>query len=159
MWSCCGCSPRKKRPDEEEALLVEYDDDTVLQRRVHEKLHTYQMLRALSTGYMPSNEQVIANLRTLLASDVLNPDETELSDSGRRLAQACKQWFKDFMHLLQDKNAEDQVQDLLWSISKARVSVNTTDVSRRVSNNRAKADATAGMPRDGCEEALADSYV
>ena len=148
MLSCCGCGGRKKRQDEEEGLLAEYDDDTALQQRVHEKLHTYQMFRALSSGFMPSNEQAIVNLRTLLASDLLNPDETELSDSGRKLAQVCKQWLQNFMRLLQDKNSDDQVQDLLWSISKSRISVNTDGVSKRVSNNRAKADATAGLLRD-----------
>ena len=49
-------------PDEEEPLLSHYDDDTVLQRQLHQKLHTYQMLRALSKGYMPSNDQAITNL-------------------------------------------------------------------------------------------------
>ena len=73
LASCCG-SRQKVRGEDTEALLTHYDDDTTLQRSVHQKLHTFQMYRAISLGYMPSTEQVIANLRTLLASDFLDPD-------------------------------------------------------------------------------------
>ena len=147
MSSCCGYGRRGKRQDDEEALLAEYDDETVLQRRVHQKMHSYQMLRALAAGYMPSNEQLIVNLRSLLASDVLNPAEPELSEDGRRLVKECKRWLQDFMRLLKDKNGEDEVQDFVWALSHARVQVNTHDVSQRVKTNRAKADATAGRSR------------
>ena len=145
MWSCWGCCGRNKRQEDEEGLLAEYGDETDLQRRVHQKMHTYQMLHAMTSGYMPSNEQVIVNLRTLLAGDLLNPDDPDLSDSGRKLAKACKQWLKEFIRLLQDKNSDDQVQDLLWALSKAEISVNTKDIGNRVSRNRAQADAAAGM--------------
>ena len=146
IWSCCGCGRKRKQQDVEEGLLAEYErhDETDLQHRVHEKMHTYQMLHALSDGYMPSNEQLVANLRTLLAADLLNPVDAELSDSGRKLTQAGRQWLKDFMRLLQEKNAEDEIQDFVWCLSKAELSVNTKDAARRASSLRTKADATAG---------------
>jgi len=133
----------RERSDEEEPLLSHYDDDTALQRRVHQKLHTYQMLRALSKGFMPSNEQAITNLRTLLSSSILNPDNSQLSDSGRALAHYTKLWLRQFIELLEHKNGNDQIQDFLWYMSKARVSVDYEDIVERASKAKSQADTAA----------------
>lgn len=115
-----------------------------MQRELMKKLHSYQMLRALSKGYMPSNEQLIINLRTLLAADILNPDNPELSDSGRLLIKYTYQWLQQFIELLQHKNSEDQIQDFIWFLSKSRVQVDIEDIARRASKAKAKADTAAG---------------
>jgi len=141
MSSCLGFG--RKRDDEHQPLLPQYRDDTVLQREVHEKLHSYQMLRALSLGFMPSNEQVTINLRSLLSADILNPDNPELSDSGRLLVKFTKQWLHQFIDLLQHKNSSDQIQDFIWYLTKARISIDVEDIARRTTRSKAKADATA----------------
>ena len=92
---------------------------------------------------MPSTEQVVINLRTLLASDVLNPDNPDLSDSGRLLLKYCKQWLSQFIEVLRHKNADDQIQDFIWFLSHARVSVDTDHLAKYASKVKAKADATA----------------
>ncbi|KAL2261455.1 hypothetical protein VTK26DRAFT_4146 [Humicola hyalothermophila] len=143
MFSSCFGSGRRRRSGEEEPLLPQYDDETSLQRRVHQKLHTYQMLRALSKGFMPSNEQLIANLRTLLAADVLNPDNAHLSDSGQALVHYTKQLIREFIELLQQKNANDQIQDFIWYLSKARVSIDAEHIAERAGKAKAKADTSA----------------
>lgn len=144
MSSCFGF--RKSRRDEDQRpLLPQYRDDTVLQRELHQKLHTYQMLRALSKGYMPSNEQVIINLRSLLAADVLNPDNPDLSDSGRLLVTYTKQFLHQFIELLQHKNSEDQIQDFIWYLTKARISVDASHIAQRATKTKARADAQAGV--------------
>ena len=143
MSSCLGFG-RKSRAEDTEPLLPQYRDDTVLQREVHQKLHTYQMLRALSMGFMPSNEQLIINLRTLLAADVLNPNHQNLSDSGRLLVKSAKQWLQQFIEMLQHKNSEDQIQDLLWYLSKSRISIDTEDIAHRAATAKSKADTAAG---------------
>jgi hypothetical protein len=102
------------------------------------------MIRALGKGFMPSNEQLIINLRTLLAADILNPDNPDLSDSGRLLVKFTKQWLHEFIDLLLHKNSEDQIQDFLWYLSKARLSVDVGDMARRTTRSKAKADASAG---------------
>ena len=144
MYSCFGS--RKARSSDTEPLLPQYADDTTLQRRLHQKMHTYQMLRALSKGFMPSTEQLIINLRTLLASDVLNPDHPDLSDSGRRLLKFSKDWLKEFIDMLRHKNDQDQIQDFLWFLSKSRVSVDVEDLAQTVAKVRVKADSAAGKP-------------
>ncbi|KAK3325145.1 bactericidal permeability-increasing protein [Apodospora peruviana] len=141
MFSSCFGS--RRRSDEEEPLLAQYDDDTSLQRQLHQKLHTYQMLRALSQGFMPSNEQTIVNLRTLVGSAFLNPDNAQLSDSGRALIHYTKQWIKQFIQLLEHKNSKDQIQDFMWYLSKARVSIDMEDIAERASTAKAKADTAA----------------
>ena len=142
MSSCLGFG-RKSQNEDTEALLPRYADDTSLQRSLHQKMHTYQMLRALSAGFMPSTEQVIINIRTLLASDFLNPDNPDLSDSGRLLLKYCKQWLSQFIEALRHKNDEDQIQGFLWFLSKSRISLDTDDLARSASKVKSKADATA----------------
>ncbi|KAJ4383474.1 hypothetical protein N0V86_001523 [Didymella sp. IMI 355093] len=140
MSSCFGF---RKRSDDQQPLLPQYRDDTVLQRELHQKLHSYQMVRALGKGFMPSNEQLIINLRTLLAADILNPDNPELSDSGRLLVKFTKQWLHQFIELLQNKNSADQIQDFLWYLSKARIEVDATHIARSATRSKAKADTFA----------------
>ena len=142
MSSCFGF--RKSRSDEQRPLLPQYKDDTVLQRELHQKLHSYQMWRALTKGYMPSNEQVIINLRSLLSADILNPENTDLSDSGRLLVKYTKQFLHEFIELLQHKNSRDQIQDFIWYLTKARISVDAEDIARRTTKSKAKADTIAG---------------
>ena len=142
MSSCFGF--RKKQNEDTEALLPQYNDDTALQRALHQKMHSYQMVRALSKGYMPSTEQLIINLRTLLASDVLNPDNPDLSDSGRRLLKYIKQWLIQFIEMLRNKNDKDQIQDFIWFLTKSRISLDTRDLAETASKMKSKADATAG---------------
>lgn len=138
-----SCFGRHRRSDEEEPLLPQYDDETSLQRQLHQKLHTLQMLRALSKCYMPSNEQAIVNLRTLLSSSILNPDNSHLSDSGRALVHFTRQWITQLIRLLQNKNSHDQIQDFIWSLAKARVSVDVEDIVERAGKAKAKADTAA----------------
>lgn len=142
MSSCCGFG-RKSKGADTEPLLPRYEDDTALQRRLHQKLHTYQMIRALSKGYMPSTEQLVINLRTLLASDVLNPNNKDLSQSGRRLVRNSREWLKQFIELLQHKNSNDQIQGFIWYLTKSRVSLDLDDISRQASTAKAKADVSA----------------
>ncbi|KAK6070766.1 hypothetical protein SCUP234_10044 [Seiridium cupressi] len=141
LSSCFGWG--KARDADQEPLLPQYEQDTHLQRELYRKLHSYQMLRALSKGYMPTTEQTIINLRTLLAADVLNPDNPDLSDSGRRLARLTKQWLHQFITLLKNKNDKDQLQDLIWFLSKSRISVDVEDIAHQAQKSRATADATA----------------
>jgi hypothetical protein len=114
------------------------------------------MIRALTLGFMPSNEQVIINLRTLLAADILNPDNPDLSDSGRLLVKFTKQWLHQFIDLLEHKNSQDQIQDFIWYLTKARISVDVEDIARRTTKSRAKADATAGKIIRRAQQFLAD---
>ena len=141
LSACFGLG--KKRGEEREPLLPQYDQNTHLQRELYRKLHSYQMFRALSKGYMPSTEQAIINLRTLMASDVLHPDNPDLSDSGLRLVRLTKEWLGQFIALLQHKNDRDQLQDLIWFLSKSRISVDVDDLRHQAQKSRAKADAAA----------------
>ncbi|KAI9808739.1 MAG: hypothetical protein M1825_003891 [Sarcosagium campestre] len=142
MSSCFG-RRKERRNDDTERLLPQYEDDTSLQRQLHQKLHSYQMLRALSKGYMPSTEQLIVNLRTLLASDVLNPKDPQLSDSGRLLVNSAKRWLTQFIELLRHKNDQDQIQDLIWLGVQARVSVDAQDLLNSARSVKTKADVSA----------------
>lgn len=142
LASCCGYG-RKRGGEDTTPLLPRYEDDTARERALHQKLHTYQMLRALSKGYMPSNEQTIVNLRTLLASDVLNPNNKELSESGRLLIRNCRTWLKLFIELLQHKNSQDQIQDFVWNLTKSRVSLDINDIAYSASKVKARAEAQA----------------
>ncbi|KAL8733502.1 MAG: hypothetical protein Q9166_002129 [cf. Caloplaca sp. 2 TL-2023] len=142
MSSCFGLR-KSKREEDTEALLPQYGDETSMQRSIHQKMHTYQMYRALSKGFMPSNEQLIVNLRTFLAADILNPDNPELSDSGRLLVKYTKRWLAEFIEMLRNKNDSDAIQDFIWFLSKSRISLDTEDIANQASNVKSKADTTA----------------
>ncbi len=92
---------------------------------------------------MPTTEQTIINLRTLLASDVLNPENPDLSDDGQRLARLTKLWLQQFFTLLLHKNDQDQLQDLIWFLTKSRISVDIDDLAARAKKTKSKADIAA----------------
>ncbi|OAA38309.1 Bactericidal permeability-increasing protein, alpha/beta domain protein [Metarhizium rileyi] len=142
--SCFGLCGSDGDDDERQPLLPQYNEDTTRQVRLHEKLHTYQMLRAMSNGYMPSNKQVIVHLRALLCAAILNPSEqSQLSNSGRALIRTTKMWLQQFMDLLHRKNAHDQIQDFIWYLSKIKLDVDLANVKKNMSKNKARADTSA----------------
>ncbi|KPM36392.1 hypothetical protein AK830_g10167 [Neonectria ditissima] len=143
MSSCFGLCRSRSRDSEREPLLPRYNDDTALQTRLHEKLHTYQMLRAFTKGYMPTNQQAVIHLRTLLSAEALNPRGDDLSPSGRALIRTIKLWLTQLTKVLQHKNSEDQIQDFIWYLTKSRLDVDVADIGARVGSAKVKADATA----------------
>ncbi|PIA95988.1 hypothetical protein CB0940_10060 [Cercospora beticola] len=142
MSSCFGFRNNGDQ-SEREPLLPQYNDDTVLQRELHQKLHSYQMYRAISKGFMPSTQQLIIHFRTFLASEVLNPEHPDLSNSGRRLIKQTRQWIQQFMDLLEHKNGKDQIQDIIWFLTKSSISVDVEDIAVRAQKTKARADTAA----------------
>lgn len=131
-------------PSETEPLLPRYADDTPRQRQLHQKLHSYQMLRALSEGYLPTTEQAIANLRTLLAADFLNVRNQDIGSVGRQLVRDARLWITSLIEFLHEKNGSDQLQEFLWHLSRARVSVDQSRISQQAAHVKARADTKAG---------------
>ncbi|PYH45829.1 uncharacterized protein BP01DRAFT_338992 [Aspergillus saccharolyticus JOP 1030-1] len=128
---------------ETEPLLPRYEEDTTLQRRLHQKLHTYQMLRALSDGYMPSTEQVIVNLRTLLASDVLSTQTHDVGSVGRQIIRDCRLWIQVFIEFLKEKNEDDKLQEFLWHLARSRASIDPNQIQQQAHRSRVRADTKA----------------
>ncbi|KAL7621348.1 hypothetical protein AAE478_008669 [Parahypoxylon ruwenzoriense] len=143
LSSCFGLRKKTRSDPEREPLLPQYEQDTHLQRELYRKLHSYQMLRALTKGYMPTTEQAVVNLRTLLASDLLNPENPDLSNSGRRLVRLTKLWLQQFITLLQHKNDKDQLQDIIWLLTKSEISVDVEDLRSRAKRSKTRADTAA----------------
>ncbi|KMU85432.1 hypothetical protein CIHG_03214 [Coccidioides immitis H538.4] len=141
MLSCC--KPRRPRHGETEPLLPQHESNTSLQRDLQEKLHGYEMLRAVYSGFMPSSAQIVSHLRALLVSDLLNPDNPTLSSSGRQLAQDCRAWLRVFIQVLRDKNGDDQLQEVIWNLSRSKVSVDTARLAGTASSAKAQADTAA----------------
>ncbi|PWW76856.1 hypothetical protein C7212DRAFT_363456 [Tuber magnatum] len=123
-------SPSDRGPDTR-PLLADYDAATTLQSKAAAKLHTYQMLCALSKGYYPSTEQLIVHLRTLLSADVLHPTNTQLSADGRRLVRHMRRLIEEFVEFLRNKNSEDQIQEFLWRVTRAQVRLDVDDMMQR----------------------------
>jgi hypothetical protein len=142
MASCFGC--RKSKSGDQEPLLPKYDGNTTLQKKLHVKLHTYLMIKALCKGYMPSTEQAVVNLRTLLASDCLDTETTGLTSSGRSLLNYAKQWVSEFIELLRNKNNADQMQDFIWFLHRARMTLDPVKTFQTASAVQAKVNTAAG---------------
>jgi hypothetical protein len=105
------------------------------------------MIRAISEGYMPTTEQTIANLRTLLASDVLNLRNQDIGSVGRQLVRDSRLWIQVFIEFLEQKNGQDQLQQFLWRLARSRVEVDSERVSRQATHVKARADTKAGGSR------------
>lgn len=137
MLSCLGFrKARRHSHGEREPLLPQYGDDTARQARLHEKIHSYQMLRAMSQGYMPSNLQAIVHLRALLSADLLNPDTAGLSTAGRALVSSARLWLVQFIDLLEHKNPHDQVQDFIWHLARVRHDIDPQHVGARAAASK-----------------------
>lgn len=143
--SCFGlCGSDESDDLERQPLLPKYNDDTAREERLHEKLHTYQMLKAFSKCYLPSNKQAIVHLRTLLSAGILNPsDGAGLSTSGRALVRTIKVFIKQLITLLENKNSKNQLQDFVWYLRKANLDVDAGAVKDTIVKGKGKADAKA----------------
>ncbi|RMZ83481.1 hypothetical protein DV737_g1583, partial [Chaetothyriales sp. CBS 132003] len=142
LLACCGVG-RKNDGGVTEPLLPRYEDETARQRLLQKKLHTYAMVRALGQGFMPSNQQAVINLRTLLASDALNANRRGLSDAGRQLVRSIRSWLSLLIQLLQHKNSGDQIQDFIYALNNSTLSLDLNGVSHQASRAKARADAAA----------------
>jgi len=131
------------RDSDTRPLLADYDAATTLQSEAAAKLHTYQMIRALSKGYYPSTEQLIVHLRVLLSVDLLNPTNAQLSADGRRLVRHMRRLIEELIEFLRDKNSEDQIQEFLWCVTRAQIRLDVGDMMQRA--ERAKAGADVGV--------------
>ncbi|EEH07721.1 conserved hypothetical protein [Histoplasma capsulatum G186AR] len=145
MWSSC-CKPRRATSGETQPLLPQhhdYDEDTALQHQLHEKLRTYQMLKAICSGYMPSTYQIVSNLRAILVSSLLNPEPLAVGNTSRELITDLKLCIRLLIDLLQEKNGEDQLQTAIWQLSKLNVEIDTASLASRGTLAKAQADTAA----------------
>lgn len=135
LSSCFGTKDEDREP-----LLPQHrnhiapDVVTGHQKALDKKLHTYLLLRALSRGYMPTTEQAIILLRKLLASDVLAPENQNLSYDGRRYVALNRRLVKQLIELLQSKNSGDQLQEFLWQAKRSRLHVDLEGLGSAVTD-------------------------
>jgi len=59
------------------------------------------------------------------------------------LTKFMRQFLVQFMDFLQNKNGKDQIQDIIWFLTKSRISVDVGDLAERASRSKAKADTAA----------------
>ena len=128
---------------EREPLLPHRNHDTTPQASLEEKLHTYRMLNAVSHGYMPSNKQLVAYLRH--AIDKLFVVPPDISPAGKELVRELRDHLEELIAFLEDKNGGDQIQDFVWFVRKARLSIDTEDLGTRAQEIRPRANITTGM--------------
>lgn len=147
---------RQGNDAEREPLLPRHNQDTALQASVDKKLQNYAILKALSRGYLPSNEQIISHLRRNAAA--LDAVPRDVSGAGRALTRDAKQLLEDLISLLRNKNGADQIQDFAWYISQARLDVDTEDIRERVQSARPRADVAAGKPPKVAEADFTDRH-
>ncbi|KAI0999176.1 hypothetical protein K3495_g9020 [Podosphaera aphanis] len=139
----CSRAINKSRTGEREPLLPRYEGETSLQKTTQQQMHIYQMIRALYRGFMPSTNQLSVHLRVLLNSDLLNPETPGLSQSGKELFELSRQWLSEFIDLIEKKNPGDQIQDIISSLSHAKISVGTDNLVRSVKDIKVNADTSA----------------
>lgn len=146
MLSCLGCGDESQADAERQPLLPQHNDAETRQSRLQEKLHTYQMIRAASNGYMPANKQLIGHLKAAANSNILNPtDSYKLSPSGRHLLRTTRLWLTQIVSLLESKNSDDKIQDFVWYLRTIDVKGNAKAVGGNLSKGKQKANTAATM--------------
>ncbi|KAI9653822.1 MAG: hypothetical protein M1831_005689 [Alyxoria varia] len=143
LLECCGRRRRGPQDDSDPLLPEDHDSDTKLQEELQRKLHTYYMLRALfKQGHLPSTEQSVIILRAALASDVLNPArDASIRQSSRLTIASMKQLMSSLIDLIQHKISDDQLQNLIWALSRSKVSVDSEDLAQHVGSPKASTAA------------------
>ncbi|BFZ60980.1 hypothetical protein YB2330_002037 [Saitoella coloradoensis] len=93
---------------------------------IRRKLQTYQQVRALSEGFMPTTPQIIAHAHAFLRSGVLDPRSRRLSSQGRTFIRDFRAWVEAAIQLLEEKNGNNEIQELIWHTSLSDVDVDTS---------------------------------
>ncbi|KKF93157.1 putative protein C32A11.02c [Ceratocystis platani] len=108
-----------------------------------QKLHTYNIYRALKQGRMPSTEQILVYLKDIQTSEALS-DEEGLSQDGRVLLRLFRRLVAESSELLRSKNGQDQLQDFIWHSRQADMSGGKR-AAASVAGLKNKADAQAAV--------------
>ncbi|KAL1889235.1 hypothetical protein Cpir12675_005863 [Ceratocystis pirilliformis] len=108
-----------------------------------QKLHTYNIYRALKQGRMPSTEQILVYLKDIQTSEALG-DEEGLSQDGRVLLRLFRRLIAESSELLRSKNGQDQLQDFIWHSRQADMSGGKR-AAASVAGLKNKADAQAAV--------------
>lgn len=135
---------RGERGDQRERqpLLPRHHQDTSLQTSIEDKLHSFQILKALSDGYMPSNEQLVGHLRH--AIDVLRTVPAGTSSTGKEFIRSFREHLKQLVAFFENKNSADQIQDFLWYAAKARLSIDLDDLEQLTREIQPRGDIATG---------------
>ncbi|EIN05339.1 hypothetical protein PUNSTDRAFT_106990 [Punctularia strigosozonata HHB-11173 SS5] len=104
---------------------------------VKRKLKLYGVVQALRDGRMPSNTQIDAALKHLLASEPVDVDA--LSVDGKKLIADARDIIETARLLVSDKNADELLQNFIWH-------------TRDVDYDRVKKDPTENVDKDALQE-------
>lgn len=143
---CCGSICGAAADDMEREPLLEQMDATERQAQFRAKMQMFEELKAMSQEYMPSTEQVVRHLKASLESPLVNQgDNGQLSKSSRALSRTFGLWLKQWIVLLESKNAQDQIQDLVWYLSKADLELDVDGIADDVADATSSAKNTAAV--------------
>lgn len=96
-----------------EPMVAKQDDSSrsTKENSIRQKLRTYEMVLALSEGYMPTTDQITAWARyALRASGVLDSRDRRLSTQGRGFVRDVRAWVEAVVELGLSKNVRSCVQ-------------------------------------------------
>jgi hypothetical protein len=127
---------------EQEPLLPQHNGDTTLQANASQKLHTYQMARALSQGFMPSNEQTVALLHRAAETVHFIPRNT--SQSGRALVRHSREIIEQLTAFLEKKNVNDRIQDTLWYLLNTKLDLDSQGLRERIDEAQPRSNLVGG---------------
>ncbi|KAI9510806.1 hypothetical protein F5148DRAFT_1176664 [Russula earlei] len=100
---------------------------------IDRKLRFFGVIEAFRQGRYPSNQQVDSAFRYVL--DHSPVDQEQLSPGGRKLIQDCRDIIETARLIVQEKNADELLQNFMWN-------TNSVDVSN------ARKDPNAPFPVD-----------
>ena len=100
-------------------------------QEIRTKLRTYEIILALSNGYLPSTKQFTGYLRWLLHSGILEPRNRRLSVRGRNAIRDLRAWIEAIAEEAEYKNGNDEIQNFVWELSQVDIDVGKTVLKLR----------------------------
>lgn len=95
-------------------------------QEIRTKLRTYEIILALSNGYLPTTKQFTGCLRWLLRSGILEPRNRRLSVRGRNAIRDLRAWIEAIAEEAECKNGNDEIQQFIWESSQVDIDVGKT---------------------------------
>ncbi|KAI0275464.1 hypothetical protein BC834DRAFT_840264 [Gloeopeniophorella convolvens] len=104
---------------------------------VDRKLRFYGIFEAFRQGRYPSNQQIDAALKYVLANSPV--DQDKLSPEGRKLIQDCQDIVETARLIVQEKNSDELFQNFMWNTNDVDLSHAKKDPNEVLPVDKAKA--------------------
>jgi hypothetical protein len=75
----------------------------------------FEAIQALRDGKLPTNEQLIRTIDSVMDSDTLHRKKSEMSEDGGQFVEDLLAFLEAAKHVVEEKNADEDIQEVGWA--------------------------------------------